>query len=521
MRRLRAKRAENEDAPRPRNGGSASITAQRADRARRKASAPFFFGRQAALFALACIGIIVLDFFLYVGIAVYDSNLNFGNGSPKSITRDIGDTLVLQEDGSYALPEATTEWMEYERCWAMLLSDEGEPVWNHGAPESVLHPYTMADVAVFSRLGYLDDYPCFVWKHDDGLLVAGFPKDSYVRNVIDYLPQQTMLNWPLYVLFIFLVDAAALFIVYSISKRRVMASTAPMIEALDALAHEKPARVRLKGSLRDVGESINAASAIMRRKDEARKRWVTGVSHDIRTPLAISLGHAERIARNEDATDDIREQARVIMRQNERIRDLVADLNIASKLEYDMQPLDLGRIHVAKLLRTVVAAHVNDGMDEAHPLALEVDADAAEAVVLGDERLLTRAVENALANARVHNESGCNVSIRLSVRGDRGGERASGGVGSASGGFAVMRVADDGAGISREGLAALEARLARSRTARSAAGCAAGAFDSSAASEHGLGLVLVDRIARAHGGALALEGAPGEGFAVEIALPLA
>ena len=121
----------------------------------------------------------------------------------------------------------------------------------------------------------------------------------------------------------------------------------------------------------------------------------------------------------------------------------------------------------------------------------------------------------------MHNESGCNVSIRLSVRGDRGGERASGGVGSASGGFAVMRVADDGAGISREGLAALEARLARSRTARSAAGCAAGAFDSSAASEHGLGLVLVDRIARAHGGALALEGAPGEGFAVEIALPLA
>ncbi|MFR3273211.1 MAG: hypothetical protein ACLTQI_04995 [Slackia sp.] len=49
--------------------------------------------------------------------------------------------------------------------------------------------------------------------------------------------------------------------------------------------------------LSEVGESINAASAIMRRKDEARKRWVAGVS-DIRTPLAIAMGHAEGIAEN-------------------------------------------------------------------------------------------------------------------------------------------------------------------------------------------------------------------------------
>ena len=35
------------------------------------------------------------------------------------------------------------------------------------------------------------------------------------------------------------------------------------------------------------------------------------------------------------------------------------------------------------------------------------------------------------------------------------------------------------------------------------------------------GLVLVDRIARAHGGSLVLKGEPGRGFAVEVLLPLA
>ena len=133
-----------------------------------------------------------------------------------------------------------------------------------------------------------------------------------------------------------------------------------------------------------------------------------------------------------------------------------------------------------------------------------------QAVVLGDERLITRAVGNAIANARLHNEGGCNVAVRLAVR--EGAQAPEAGRGT-TGGFAAIRVADDGAGASPEELAALEARLARARTSRSAAG--------SYGEEHGLGLVLVDRIARAHGGSLVLKGEPGRGFAVEVLLPLA
>ena len=78
---------------------------------------------------------------------------------------------------------------------------------------------------------------------------------------------------------------------------------------------------------------------------------------------------------------------------------------------------------------------------------------------------------------------------------------------------ATVRVRDDGAGIAPAELAALEGRLSRARTARSATG----AFGE----EHGLGLVLVDRIARVHGGSLILDGAPDQGFTVELHLPLA
>ncbi|MFR3092555.1 MAG: ATP-binding protein [Eggerthella lenta] len=81
--------------------------------------------------------------------------------------------------------------------------------------------------------------------------------------------------------------------------------------------------------------------------------------------------------------------------------------------------------------------------------------------------------------ARLHNEQGCTISVELALR---------------DGAYCTIRVSDDGAGIAAADLAALEARLARSRTARSAAG----SFNR----DHGLGLVLVDRIARAHEGSL-------------------
>ena len=58
-------------------------------------------------------------------------------------------------------------------------------------------------------------------------------------------------------------------------------------------------------------------------------------------------------------------------------------------------------MHAARLLRTVAAAHANSGLDEAHPIELDIAEDALNAVVLGDERLLTRAVENAISNARL------------------------------------------------------------------------------------------------------------------------
>lgn len=512
---------------------------RRAERARRNASAPFFFGKQAIAFAAVCVALLVLDFFLYIGITIYENTQAFGYGSPKGITLSLGDKLKRGEDGTYALHESEADWMDYEQCWAILISEQGEILWNRNAPESVLHPYSLSDVAVFSRTGYLNDFPCFVCRRDDGLLVTGFPKNSYAMSVVSYLPQESLGHMPLYALLIFIIDAAVLYLVYMVSKRRVAKSIAPMIEALDELARGKPAHVQLKGSLRDVGESINAASAVMRRKDEARRRWVSGVSHDVRTPLAISMGHAERIADDDDASEAVRESARIIERQNARIRDLVSDLNIASKLEYDMQPVEVKPTRIATLLRAVAADYANTYPEGPFVIEANVGDDTHDAETLIDGRLMDRALRNLIDNAIRHNENGCTVRLFANVRDGR----------------ITIGVADDGKGLDEALIARLnheaeaiassaikegesaqgpvptphyaEYRAAAIGNTSQAAGVSERDGEPTLApkdlvglNEHGLGLSLVARIAAAHGGHVEFSSGPEGGFVATIAIPL-
>lgn len=71
----------------------------------------------------------------------------------------------------------------------------------------------------------------------------------------------------------------------------------------------------------------------------ARANWIAGVSHDIRTPLSMVMGYAGQLASSSCLETEDRKKAIMIMKQSERMKNLINDLNLASKLEYNMQPI--------------------------------------------------------------------------------------------------------------------------------------------------------------------------------------
>lgn len=407
----------------------------------------FFAAKQLLLFAFMAAIILFVDLFLYVGIMLFELNANpDSRDSASSNVSDIAQGLFQNEDGTWQLTDnEVIQQMDDDSSWAILLNADGAVVWGYGYPDGLSTTFTQNDIAVIATTHAYDTYTTFMWTIDnDYLVIQGYPEYTFTHFSMT-LPTSSMEHVPLYILLVFLVDLLIIFLLYAISQRSVVKSVGSTLDALDDLADGRTVRVGFAGALKPVGQRINRVSDTLARKETARKNWVAGVSHDVRTPLSVVMGHAERIEQDESLPQATRDSAATITRQGVRIRDLVEDLNIATQLEYDMQPAVIAPVNMPRMLREVVVDYLNQGLDERVELELNISESAASATLSGDERLLKRALRNAIDNAFKHNGYACRVTISLSN----------------SPSETVLEIADNGRGMTPTQLSELAETLER------------------------------------------------------------
>ena len=397
---------------------------------------------------------------------------DYGNSSPQS---------MLEMTAAAATPEQLSEKavqrLRQNHIWAIYLNADGKCYWSIDLPDEVPESYTIQDVALFSK-GYIEDYPVFVWNTDDGLLVLGYPKDSYTKLISNYYSIAALRRLPIFVLGMLGLDVLCLFWAYYFSKRRIIHNTEPIVSAVETLADGKPVSLHISGELSEIASSVNKVSSILNRQNEARANWISGVSHDIRTPLSMIMGYVDRIAENESANKTIREQAEIVRRQSIRIKELVQDLNLVSQLEYEMQPLHKEVVRLSKLLRSYVADLLNTGISDSYNIGIEIIPDAENAVLECDGRLISRAMNNLVQNSMKHNPLGCRILLSL-IRTEN---------------IIQLIVQDNGIGLSEEKLQELKEKPHYLEST-----------DERLDLRHGLGLVLVRQIVATHGGTMTID----------------
>jgi signal transduction histidine kinase len=239
------------------------------------------------------------------------------------------------------------------------------------------------------------------------------------------------------------------------------------------------ARVRLGrhqgGELGQLAESVNDMAERIARQLEDQRELLAAVSHEVRSPLArLRLG-AEILRAdpsNAAALDGI--ELEVV-----ELDGLVGNLLASSRL--DFQTSSRKPVELSDLCRRVIARH------QLPPTCFEDVAPGAIAEV--DPTLVARALDNLLDNACRH--GGGVVACRL--------ER------SPTGAF-MIEVRDRGHGFPREVLPRVFEAFYRGHGAADRAGSL------------GLGLALVQRIARAHGGDAWADNLPDGGARVAFSL---
>jgi signal transduction histidine kinase len=221
----------------------------------------------------------------------------------------------------------------------------------------------------------------------------------------------------------------------------------------------------------------------------ARDEFLLLASHELRTPLSCLRLASDTLARNLAGRADrtLAQPSDSIARQVERLERLVQRMLDATEIRAGQISLHPEEIDLAAMVRDVAQRFAESMRRAGTDLEVHVDGPV---VGRWDRARLDQLVENLLENAAKFGV-GKPVVVSVATDGDR----------------ATLVVTDQGIGIPRERFGDIFDPFVRAAPLRAFAGL-------------GLGLHVVDAIARAHGGRASVESREGEGASFTVEMPL-
>lgn len=215
--------------------------------------------------------------------------------------------------------------------------------------------------------------------------------------------------------------------------------------------------------------SVQQQLAAERRVREEQGRMVAMLSHEVKTPLSVINSATQSLdVLLPEANDDVGRRLERIRRGVKQLESLTRQFLEHDRVDDESLALKLVRFDLRALLDDVIAdLGVGDWAD--------VDARGIDPVV-GDRELLSLAISNLLTNAMKY--GGMEKPVRV--------------VASCSKGLARVEVIDQGPGVPKAIHAQLFDRYVRARDHQGIPGA-------------GLGLYIVERVAKRHGGRVWLE----------------
>ncbi|WP_018754234.1 sensor histidine kinase [Paenibacillus terrigena] len=240
-------------------------------------------------------------------------------------------------------------------------------------------------------------------------------------------------------------------------------------------------------------QTFNDMTLRLREAEDARRRLVADVAHELRTPLSIMQLKLENA--QQDGHDIPPEMLLRLHDEVIRLSLLVEDLHVLSLAEAGRLSLDRQMLDLTARLEQIV----EDVMHEAEEFGLEVQLSSRTrpVMVLADVRRITQVFINLLTNAIRYTPGGGTISVEIEDQ-----------VVVSDAVFASVSIADTGIGIPAEDLAHLFDRFYRVEEARSRH-----------SGGTGLGLSITHHFVKAHGGFIRVASQPGTGTTFTVYLP--
>ncbi len=215
--------------------------------------------------------------------------------------------------------------------------------------------------------------------------------------------------------------------------------------------------------------------------ERTRRDFVANASHELRTPLTVVAGYLETLLESQEFGQEYADQLRSMQRQTDRMKRIVDDLMLLSRLESEAPQTDAAPVAVARLIDAIANQARELSGEQEHHMELDVEPDLC---LKGREAELYSAFSNLVFNAVRYTPAGGRIAISWKL----------------VQGAPVFSVRDTGVGIAPYHLPRLTERFYRVDTGRSRA-----------SGGTGLGLAIVKHVLLRHDAQLSIQSEPGKG----------
>ncbi|WP_054955291.1 sensor histidine kinase [Paenibacillus dakarensis] len=165
-----------------------------------------------------------------------------------------------------------------------------------------------------------------------------------------------------------------------------------------------------------LGHNQKVIADYIRAKDSLRK-MISNMSHDLKTPLTVILGYAEKLNQEQPMTEEERKQ--VIMRLNDKVNSLVALLNQffdLVKIESEDYDMPLSKVSLNEICRQSVLEFYD--LLSSQGIRVELDIPEQPLYILGNEYALHRIFSNLISNSIRYGSDGGVFGLTLRQEGD-------------------------------------------------------------------------------------------------------
>ena len=255
------------------------------------------------------------------------------------------------------------------------------------------------------------------------------------------------------------------------------------------LARESDMTKQICYDINEIAMSSQSRLIQQKQSEQAYKRFMTSLSHDVKTPLASLVGYLEAVESKMVTGAEQEEYIRVAAEKAHHLKEFVTTLFEWVKLDAGEQIFHFELCDLNELSRDIMADWVP--LLESHNLAYEIEIPETEYMTRIDPTAYTRILNNLLQNILTHSAAS-QVSLTVTETEQQ----------------AKIVVADNGKGISASDLPHIFERMYQCDHSRSAKG-------------NGLGFSIAKELVSVHKGTITAASVAEAGVTFTITLPKA